>query len=109
MKNIAIVNCLEVSKRCSGNGCIKAFNNKQGAFEKYEEENLVMTSFIQCSGCGEGVVEDLVTQCEELKKSNVKAIHLSSCIRSKCSYYDEFIERLSEDFEVVGYTHAKKK
>ncbi|WP_027626124.1 CGGC domain-containing protein [Clostridium lundense] len=108
MKKIGIINCLEVSKRCSGSGCFKAFNNKSGSFEKYTEEDSELLSFIQCNGCTDNSVKELLIKAEDLKKLGVTTIHLSSCIRSKCPWYNEFIEELSKDFQVEGYTHEKK-
>ncbi|KAJ51866.1 putative metal-binding protein [Clostridium tetanomorphum] len=109
MKKIGIINCLEVSKRCSGSGCFKAFNNRSGSFEKYINEESELVSFIQCDGCSNTAVNDLILKAKQLKELGIKRIHLSSCIRSKCPWYNEFIKGLSKDFQVEGYTHEKRK
>ncbi|MBU3110807.1 CGGC domain-containing protein [Clostridium lacusfryxellense] len=44
-----------------------------------------------------------------LKKQGVCSVHLSTCIRASCPYYNEFIKELSKNFEVIGYTHGVKK
>ena len=108
MKSIGIINCFEVSKRCSGSGCFKAFNNKTGSFNEYNDESQLL-SFVHCNGCSENSVEQVVERAKRMKEVGVDTIHLSSCIRSKCQYYKEFIDELSKDFEVVDYTHGTKK
>ena len=107
-KKIGIINCFEVSKRCSGSGCFKAFNNKGDSFEKHGSE-AELISFVHCNGCSENSVEQVASRAERMKELGVNTIHLSSCIRSKCPYYEEFIEALSKDFEVIGYTHGSVK
>lgn len=108
MKKIGIINCYEVSKRCSGSGCFKAFNNNTGSFEDYNDEDKELISFVHCNGCGEQSIEEVLLRAKKMKKNGVDCIHLSSCIRSKCPWYDDFIRELSKDFKVVGYTHSKK-
>lgn len=108
MKKIGIIRCFEVASRCSGSGCIKAFNNKTGAFDKYNEPADI-TIAIPCRGCSENSLEEILTSARQLKVDGVETIHLSSCIRSKCKWYDKFQETLSKEFDVIGYTHGNKK
>lgn len=108
MRKIGIINCFEVSKRCSGSGCFKAFNNKTGSFESYDSDSELL-SFVHCNGCSEQSVKQVVERAERMKDIGVTTIHLSSCIRSKCQWYDEFIQELSKNFEVINYTHGSKK
>lgn len=107
-KKVGIINCFEVSKRCSGSGCFKAFNNKGASFENYDTDSQLV-SFVHCNGCSEDSVNQVVTRAQKMKEAGVNTIHLSSCVRSRCSYYKEFIEALSKDFEVVGYTHGSSE
>jgi predicted metal-binding protein len=108
MKKIAVLRCFKVSNKCSGSGCIKAFNKKTASFNEYEESSqMVMT--IPCSRCSEDSLKEILNSSKELKEQGVKNIHLSTCIRSKCPYYNEFVHELSKDFSVIGYTHGSKK
>lgn len=107
MKKIGIINCFEVSKRCSGSGCFKAFNNKTASFEDCDKEAEIL-SFVHCNGCSVNSVEQVMARAKRMKEIGVTTIHLSSCIRSKCPWYEEFIDELSNDFEVIGYTHGSK-
>lgn len=109
MKKIGIINCFEVSKRCSGAGCFKAFNNKTGSFDKYKEQESQLVSFVHCNGCSDNSVHEVLLRAEKMRAAGVEVIHLSSCIRSKCPKYNEFVRELSKNFEVVGYSHGKKK
>lgn len=108
MKKIAVLRCFEVSSKCSGSGCIKAFNNRTASFNDYEA-NSDMVMSIPCSGCSSDSLNEILNSSKELKKQGVESIHLSTCIRSKCPYYNEFVHELSKEFQVVGYTHGNKK
>ena len=109
MKKIGIISCLEVSKRCSGSGCINAFDGKRGSFDRYAFKDADIVDFVLCHGCGDDATEGVVREANKLKDKGVETIHLSTCIRSKCNWYQEFINELSTDFEVVDFTHGKKK
>ncbi len=108
MKKIAVLRCFKVSSKCSGSGCTKAFNQKTASFNDYED-TLQMEMSIPCSGCSEDSLKEVLEFSKKLKLQGVESIHLSTCIRAKCPYYQEFTEELSEDFKVVGYTHGSKK
>lgn len=108
MKKIAVLRCFEVSSRCSGSGCVKAFNNKTASFNNYGADSDMVMS-IPCSGCSTDSLKEILNVSKDLKKQGVETIHLSTCIRSKCTYYNEFASELSKDFQVIGYTHGSKK
>lgn len=107
MKKIAILRCFKVSKKCSGSSCTKAFKNKTASFNDYEEDSQMFMT-IPCSGCSTDSLKEILISSSELKKQGVESIHLSTCIKSKCPYYNKFFEELSHDFQVVGYTHTIK-
>lgn len=66
-----------------------------------------MMSFTHCNGCCKDSVENVATIASKMKERGVDVVHLSSCVRSKCPFYDEFLSEISKNIEVVGYTHAK--
>jgi len=107
MKKIAILRCFKVSKKCTGSSCKKAFKNKTASFNDYEH-NSEMVMDIPCTGCSTDSLKEIIISAKKFKKQGVESIHLSTCIKLNCAYYDEFIEELSNDFLVVGYTHALK-
>ncbi|BEP28453.1 CGGC domain-containing protein [Helicovermis profundi] len=108
MKNIAIYVCGEVSKKCTANGCLRAFNNKSESFERYGGEKIQLVSFNNCPGCDELPIENLTKKIEKFKKAKVDVVHLSTCIRGRCEYYEDFAKLLSKEFEVIGYTHGSR-
>ena len=108
MKKIAVLRCFKISSKCSGSGCTKAFNKKTASFNDYEDDSQMLMS-IPCSGCSEDSLAEVLESSKELKNQDVESIHLSTCMRSKCPYYNEFVQELSKDFQVIGYTHATKK
>lgn len=106
MKNIAIYVCGVVSKTCTANGCLRAFNQKEDSFNKYEDDRCQLVSFNHCNGCNENPLESLKVKIEKFQKANVDVVHLSTCIRGRCQHYEEFAKELSKHFDVVGYTHG---
>ncbi|MGL5755447.1 MAG: CGGC domain-containing protein [Paraclostridium sp.] len=106
MKKIAIYVCGDVSKRCTANGCMRTFNDSEDSFERYKEDGSKLVAFNTCNGCDESPVESLDVKIEKLKKADVEVIHLSTCIRGRCSHYEEFAEKFAKHFDVVGYTHG---
>ena len=106
MKKIGIYLCGEVSKKCTANGCLKAFNQKQDAFQAEDGSAYELVSFNHCNGCDEEPMESLQMKIEKLQKAEVDTVHLSTCIRGRCNHYEEFADELSEHFNVIGYTHG---
>lgn len=106
MKKIGIYVCGDVAKRCTANGCMRAFNENADSFSEYDESEYRLVSFNNCNGCEEDPMESLLNKVEKFKKADVDTIHLSSCIRSRCDHYKEFVDELSKYFDVIGYTHG---
>lgn len=108
MKNLAIYTCGDVSKRCTANGCFRAFNENKDSFKRYEG-NCKLVAFNTCNGCDEDPIESLEVKIEKLKKAEVDVIHLSTCIRGRCNNYEEYAKEFSKHFDVIGYTHGSKE
>ncbi|MCT4509152.1 MAG: CGGC domain-containing protein [Tepidibacter sp.] len=106
MKKIAIYVCGEVSKKCTANGCLRAFNQKEDSFKRYEEVGCQLVAFNNCNGCEKNPVESIEVKIEKLKKADIDAIHLSTCIRGRCENYEEFAKESAKHFDVIGYTHG---
>ncbi len=106
MKKIGIYVCGNVSKKCTANGCMRAFNENKDSFSIYDESNYKLVAFNNCNGCNEEPMESLLVKIEKFKKAGADTVHLSSCIRSKCEHYQEFADELSKSFDVIGYTHG---
>ncbi len=106
MKKIGIYVCGNVSKTCTANGCMRAFNENKEAFSVYDESDYKLLAFNNCNGCDDAPMESLLIKIEKFKKVDIDTIHLSSCIRSKCDHYPKFVDELSKSFDVIGYTHG---
>lgn len=106
MKKIGIYVCGNVAKKCTANGCMRAFNDNKDSFSIYDESEYKLVAFNSCNGCDEEPMESLLLKIEKFKKADADTIHLSSCIRSKCEHYQEFVDELSGEFDVIGYTHG---
>lgn len=108
MKKIAIYVCGDISKTCTGNGCLKALNNAADSFKVYEDTAIQLVSFNACNGCDQTPIESLKAKIVKFKKAEVDVVHLSTCIRGRCEHYETFKSLLKESFEVVGYTHGSE-
>lgn len=106
MKNIAIYICHDVSKNCTANGCMSALNQKKDSFQRYGHHDLQLVAVNTCNGCDDQPVESLAVKIEKFKKASVDTVHLSTCIRGRCHHYETFAEKMSEHFNVIGYTHG---
>lgn len=105
---IAIMSCRKLIGRCSGGGCHRAYNNSTAAFERYADNKEELASFFYCSGCEDNIIEDKEwkEKIADLKKKDVKTIHISRCVKSKCNDYDKYEETFKkEGFEVVHGSH----
>jgi len=108
MRKIGIINCYEVSKKCSSSGCFKALHDRTGSFERYAGEEVQIISFVHCNGCGEETVGQVLARADRMREVGVDVIHLSTCVKSRCPQYEAFLHALSGEFEIVGYSHGKK-
>lgn len=98
---IAILVREETMQRCTGKGCLNAFFQKKDAFTRYEEE-IELIAFSHADG-------DIDRKIETMIKNGVDVVHLSSCMRGKALNYESLAKRLSQHFDVVGYTHGSEE
>ena len=96
---IAILINEDTAQRCTGAGCLKAFMNRLDAFKDYPVD-AELIGFTHAGG-------DLERKIERFKINGIDTIHLSSCLRSKYPEYDSLAQKLSQHFNVIGYTHGK--
>ncbi|MEG1483610.1 CGGC domain-containing protein [Clostridium sp.] len=105
---IAIMACRKLMNKCSGTGCFKAYNNSTDAFKIYGANKEDLSSFFYCSGCYDTMTtsENWKHKIAQLKKNNVKTIHISKCIDVECDNYDkhEIILR-KEGFNIIHGSH----
>ena len=114
MKISAILVCNDaVGKKCTGAGCMKAFNQKTGTFEKYKTEEAELQAFFQCNGCDKSLEEDdgLKKKVERIVEIHPDAVHVGMCtINKEQGKHCETIKKMAQIFqdygiEVVNGTH----
>lgn len=103
MTKIAIIRCDEKSKTCPGTNCFKAIREKTAAFEKYDTVEIV--GFDTCGGCCLGKTDKIKSKVETLKQKGAEVIHISSCVKSNCPWYDHFMGETARHSKVDGNTH----
>jgi len=102
MIKIAILIREETSHKCTGNGCLKSFNQRSEGFSRYQGSEIELTGFFHSGG-------DLDHKIQKIKDAGVNIIHVSTCMRAKYKGYAELVQRLGKDFDVIGYTHGSEE
>jgi len=106
MKKIGIINCFKKAQQCVGVYCFNSFSKKIDAFERYSDNDCEIIGFAHCNECCTSSIERIKERAQSLQKAGAETIHISSCIKVTCPNYNEFIKTLSQDFDIVEYTHA---
>lgn len=104
--NIAILTCNKLTYDCCGAWCFQAFNERNKGFRIYKDTNVSLFGFLHCNGCGKDFKEELSYKFKQLRKCNVKRIHIALCVKEECKEYDKLKTTLENaGFEVVYGTH----
>lgn len=101
MIKIAILVREETTCRCTGKGCLKSFFAKTESFARYKGDEVQLVGFFHSGG-------DLDYKLQKMKEAGVEVIHVSTCMRGKYPGYRQLVEKISEDFDVIGYTHGSE-
>ena len=106
MKKIGIIIC-DRWRRCAGGKCLRALEERQGAFSRYEGEDLQLAGYTTCDGCPGGNIEYAPA---EMKKNGVEVVHLATGLLvgyPPCPYINDFQKFIEEKYgmEVVLGTH----
>ena len=118
-KLIVVIQCDDVTKRCSGFACMNDFYERAGAFANYDSDTRYMS--MTCGGCCGNFItakfEHLTKKLAKINfdKSNV-IVHLASCICSENSHRQPcpFMNRMRtlltrKGYEVKLGSHISKK
>ena len=106
MKKIGIIIC-DRWRTCAGGKCLRALEARQGAFSRYEGEEVELAVYTTCDGCPGVNVEYAPA---EMKKNGVEVIHLATGLLvgyPPCPFIDDFQRFIEEKYglEVVLGTH----
>jgi predicted metal-binding protein len=105
-KRIGIIIC-DRYHTCAGGKCFRSFRDREGAFDRYRDEDAEIAAFTTCGGCPGGNVEYAP---EEMIKNGVSVIHLATGLvvgYPPCPRLDYFTRFITEKYgiEVVVGTH----
>ena len=105
-KRIGIIICDRYST-CAGGKCFRSVRNREGAFDRYKDQDIEVAAFTTCGGCPGGNVEYTP---EEMIKNGVSVIHLATGLvvgYPPCPRLDYFTRFIPEKYgiEVVAGTH----
>ncbi|MFC1561577.1 CGGC domain-containing protein [candidate division KSB1 bacterium] len=103
---LAIVIC-DRYHTCAGGKCLRALQNREGAFSAYKNKEIELVGYTTCDGCPGGNIEYAP---EEMKKNGAEIIHFSTGMVAgfpPCPYLHYFKDFIKHKFglEVVFGTH----
>ncbi len=99
---IAILIREETALKCTGKGCLRSFFARSESFARYRDLDVELVGFFHSGG-------DLDYKLQKMKEAGVQVIHVSTCMRAKYPGYTDLVNKLSRDFDVVGYTHGSEQ
>jgi predicted metal-binding protein len=110
MTRLGIIIC-DRYRNCAGGKCLRALRNREGAFARYQGQEVELVGYTTCGGCPGGNVE---YTGEEMVKNGAQVIHLATGLvvgYPPCPYIDTFKKFLKErnGVEVVVGTHPIPK
>jgi len=106
MNKIGIIIC-DRYNTCAGGKCLRALRSREGAFSRYEGEEVELVGYTTCGGCPGGNIEYVP---EEMIKNGATVIHLATGLvvgYPPCPWLDYFRKFIPEKFgvQVVIGTH----
>jgi predicted metal-binding protein len=105
-RRIGIIIC-DRYRRCAGGKCFRSLRNREGAFSRYEGQQVEVVGYTTCDGCPGGNVEYAV---EEMKGNGAEIIHLATGLvvgYPPCPYITYFRDFITKKYglEVIYGTH----
>ena len=105
-QKIGIIIC-DRYRTCAGGKCFCALKAREGAFRRYQNQEVELVGFTTCAGCPGGNVE---YGPEEMKKNGAETVHLATGLvvgYPPCPYIDHFNDFIRKRYgmEVVVGTH----
>ena len=103
---IGIIIC-DRYRLCAGGKCLKALENREGAFSVYKGMEVELAGYATCGGCPGGNIEYAP---EEMKKNGVEIIHFATGMivgYPPCPYISYFKDFITEKYglQVIFGTH----
>ena len=106
MKKVGIIIC-DRWNTCAGGKCLRALRRREGAFQRYGDDEIELVGYTTCGGCPGGNVEYAPA---EMKKNGAEVIHLATGFLvgyPPCPHIDDFVRFIPEKYgmDVVLGTH----
>ena len=104
---IGIIIC-DRYRNCAGGKCFRALQNREGAFDIYDQdEDVELVGYTSCGGCPGGNIEYAP---EEMKKNGAEVVHFATGFivgYPPCPYIDHFRKFIEDKYKmkVVVGTH----
>lgn len=103
---IGIIIC-DRYKSCAGGKCFRAAQNREGAFERYKDQQIEIIGYTSCGGCPGGNIEYAPA---EMKKNGATVIHFATGFLvgyPPCPYMKYFKKLIEEQYglNVIFGTH----
>jgi predicted metal-binding protein len=103
---IGIIIC-DRYRNCAGGKCFRSLQNREGAFEMYNNMHVEVVTYTTCGGCPGGNIEYAP---EEMKKNGVTHIHFATGFLvgyPPCPYMEHFEKFITEKYgmKVIFGTH----
>lgn len=106
MRKIGIIICNRY-QTCAGGKCLRSLHSREGAFARYQGEEVELVGYTTCGGCPGGNVEYAPA---EMKKNGAEVVHLATGVivgYPPCPHLQAFREFIPAKYrlEVVVGTH----
>lgn len=105
-KKIGIIIC-DRYRTCAGGKCFRSVRNREGAFSRYQDQEIEVVGYTTCAGCPGGNVEYTV---DEMMGNGAEVIHLATGLvvgYPPCPHIERFHDYIETRYglEVVYGTH----
>ena len=108
---IAMLNCLDANRVCTGAACLRAMNSHTRHFEQYADEPLELVAMARCNGCGAGIDDGFKEKLDRIVSEGAAVCHLGVCTKNhdtkqECGTITEAAEYLeARGVRIVRGTH----
>jgi len=108
---IGIIVCANAANEmdCCTSPCLRDYEKRAGAFERYKSKEVSLTGLISCAGCPTMVYpEKIMRKVNSLVEFGINVIHFSYCMVALCPFIDKYINIISQaypDVEIIKGTH----
>jgi len=95
-EKIAVMHCRRVGRSCTGGGCFRAYYERTGSFAAYQDQQVQLYAFFDCSGCDADKLSDpdFEKKLNRLKELDIRCVHLATCCAKHCEQLPQLQQAL---------------